>query len=231
MTSTLSAPPVSTPLAGRTAAVAVTALFFVNGMLLGGWGGALPALRERLGLSATQIALMLFCGGVAAIASMQIGGRLADAVGARRVTLGALPLLVLAALTLAVAPVFAVAVLGGVLLGLGNGAMDVSMNALGVQVEAARRKPIMSFFHAFFSVGSFVGAGAVLLLSAAFGLTGAEVVAPVMVTLAVLAAAALMVLLRITPHAAPVAHVVDGVRTKIPRIAWVLGVMGLAFGL
>ena len=31
------------------------------------------------------------------------------------------------------------------------------MNALGVQVEQARRRPIMSFFHAFFSVGNFVG--------------------------------------------------------------------------
>ena len=35
------------------------------------------------------------------------------------------------------------------------------MNALGVQVEAARRKPIMSRFHAFFSVGNFIGAGTV----------------------------------------------------------------------
>ena len=34
---------------------------------------------------------MLFCAGAAAIASMQIGGRLADAIGARTVTLVALP--------------------------------------------------------------------------------------------------------------------------------------------
>ena len=59
------------------------------------------------------------------------------------------------------------AVLAAVLFGLGNGAMDVAMNALGVQVEAARRKPIMSLFHAFFSVGNFIGAGTVLLMALA----------------------------------------------------------------
>ena len=76
----------------------------------------------------------------------------------------ALPVLALAVAVLAVAPAYPVALVGAVLLGFGNGAMDVAMNAIGVQVEAARRKPIMSFFHAFFSIGNFVGAGAVLLL-------------------------------------------------------------------
>ena len=38
-------------------------------------------------------------------------------------------------------------------------------------------------------------------------------------------------LLRITPEAETVSHSVDGVRTKIPRMAWLLGAMALAFGL
>jgi hypothetical protein len=48
-------------------------------------------------------------------------------------------------------------------IGLGNGAMDVVMNAIGVQVGAARQRPIMSFFHALWSIGNFIGAGAILL--------------------------------------------------------------------
>ena len=75
----------------------MTVLFAVNGMLIGGFGGSLPSLRERLDLDATQIAIMLFAGGMAAITSMQIGGRLADAVGARRVALSGLPVLIVAA--------------------------------------------------------------------------------------------------------------------------------------
>src|ERR687898_1748916 len=191
-------------LASRTAAIAVTALFTVNGLLLGGYGGALPSLRVKLDLSFSEIAILLFCGGAAGILSMQIGGRLADAIGARKVSLGAMPVIVLAALAFGFAPSFAVAVLGAVLIGLGNGAMDVAMNALGVQVEAARHRPIMSFFHAFWSVGNFIGAGAVLLLATVLGLKGGEIVTPLSLSLAVLTLVALGILLKITPKAAVV---------------------------
>jgi MFS family permease len=231
MSQTLSPTRPTVPLAGGTAATAVIVMFAVNGMLLGGYGGSLPSLRERLDLDATQIAIMLFCGGVAGIVSMQIGGRLADAIGARRVIFAGLPILIAASLVLAFAPIYPVAILAAVLFGLGNGAMDVAMNALGVQVEAARRKPIMSRFHAFFSVGNFIGAGTVLLMALALGITGAGIVAPLMVTLAVVAAVVLVVLLRISPEAAVVSHSADGVKTKIPTMAWVLGAMALAFGL
>lgn len=231
MSQTLSPARPAIPLAGGTAATAVIVMFAVNGMLIGGYGGSLPSLRERLDLDATQIAIMLFCGGVAGIISMQIGGRLADAIGARRVIFTGLPVLIVAALVLAFAPTYPVAILAAALFGLGNGAMDVAMNALGVQVEAARRKPIMSRFHAFFSVGNFIGAGAVLLMALALGITGSGIVAPLMVTLAVVAAIVLVVLVRISPEAAVVSHSADGVKTKIPTMAWVLGAMALAFGL
>jgi MFS family permease len=219
------------PLSTRVAAIAVTVMFTVNGLLLGGYGGSLPSLREKLGLDSTTIAIMLFIGGVAGITSMQIGGRLADAVGARRVALAALPILVLAAIVLGVAPSYPVAIIGVILIGLGNGAMDVAMNAIAVQVEAARRRPIMSFFHAFFSIGNFLGAGTVLLMARGLGLDGGEIVTPLMITVAVVAAAVTVVLMRIAPTAAVVRHRVDGVRTRIPRAAWILGAMALAFGL
>jgi MFS family permease len=147
------------------------------------------------------------------------------------VALTALPVLIAAAVTIALAPSYGIAVLGLVLLGLGNGAMDVGMNAIGVQVEAARRKPIMSSFHAFFSLGSFVGAGTVLLLAKGLGVTGGRIVTPLMLSLAVVAVLVLVVLLRITPQTAVVEHQVDGVRARIPRAAWVLGAMALSFGL
>lgn len=232
MTDTVTPTPrVAAPLSSPTAVTAVLLMFAVNGMILGGYGGSLPSLRERLDLDATQIAAMLFAGGLAGIVSMQVGGRLADAIGARRVVLAGLPILIVAALVLAVAPSFPVAVLAGCLFGLGNGAMDVAMNALGVQVEAARRRPIMSRFHAFFSVGNFVGAGAVLVMALLLGITGAAIVLPLMVTLAVVATVVLVVLARISPEAAVISHAEDGVRTKIPTVAWVLGAMALAFGL
>ncbi len=206
-------------------------MFVANGAVIGGFGGSLPSLRDKLGLDATQIAIMLFCAGAAAIGSMQIGGRLADAIGAREVSLAALPLLIAGMITIGLAQIYPVAIVGTMLIGLGNGAMDVAMNAMGVQVEAARERPIMSFFHAFWSIGNFIGAGTVLLLATVLGLKGGEVVTPLSISIAVLTLAALGILFKITPKAAVVHHTVDGVRTPIPAVAWVLGVMALAFGL
>ena len=223
--------PVTNQLSTRLAAVAMTTLFALNGMVLGGYGAALPSLRDKLGMDATQIAILLFCAGAAAITSMQIGGRLADALGARKVTLATVPIIILAMITIGLAPSYPIAILGAVLMGLGNGAMDVGMNAIGVQVEAARRRPIMSFFHAFFSIGNFIGAGTVLLLAAVLGLKGGAIVTPLAISLSALALVAFVVLLKITPEAAVVHHTVDGVRTPIPKAAWVLGIMALAFGL
>lgn len=220
-----------TSLDSRLAAAAVFTLFAVNGLLLGGYAGSIPSLRDRLAISATQIAIMLFCGGAAGIVSMQIGGRLTDFIGARRVALAGLPIIITACLVIGFAPTYPFAILGALLIGLGNGAMDVAMNALGVQIERARRTPIMSRFHAFFSLGNFAGAGTVLLMALAFSITGGAIVLPVMLTLCTVAAITLVVLFRITPEAETLDHTVDGVKVKIPRVAWILGIMALAFGL
>jgi len=218
-------------LASTKSAVAVALLFAVNGLIIGGYGGVLPSIRERLDIDATYIAIMLFTAGLAAIAAMQVGGRLSDSIGARQISLAGLPLLIAAAITFAFATTFPVAVVGAVLLGLGNGTMDVAMNAVGVQVEGARKRPIMSSFHALWSVGGFVGAGSVLLMATLLGLTGAAIVMPLMLFLSALAVVALVVAYKITPTTALVQHKVDGVRTRIPSIAWLLAIMALAFGL
>src|SRR5262249_1788132 len=43
--------------------------------------------------------------------------------------------------------------------GMGLGAMDVAMNAQAVAVEARHGRPLMSSFHALFSLGGLAGAG------------------------------------------------------------------------
>ena len=50
------------------------------------------------------------------------------------------------------------------ILGLSNGAMEVAMNAHAVAVEKATAKPIMSSFHALWSMGGLAGAGVGVLI-------------------------------------------------------------------
>ena len=215
----------------RAAAVAVGAVFATNGIILGGYAAVLPSLRVRLGIDAGTIAVLLFTVGVAAVVSMQVGGRLADRRGARGIAIWSLPLMALGAVVIALTTSFPVVLLGGVLIGLGNGASDVAMNAVGVEVEKARTAPVMSRFHAFWSIGSFIGAGLVLLTARLLGDNPGGVVTRALLTAAALSLVALALTARHVPTTAAVSHVVDGVRTPIPPVAWLLGGMAVCFGL
>ena len=144
------------------------------------------AVQQKLmpvtvGLDASGIAIMLVGAGVAAITGMQVGGRLADRLGARRVVLTCVPLLMVGLVVGGFAANYVVLFVGALLLGLGNGGIDVAMNAIGVQVEAARPKPIMSFFHGMWSVGNF--AGAALVYIAALSVPSFAVQAAVLVAM------------------------------------------------
>ena len=219
-------------LAARPAAVSIAALFAVNGLQIGGIGGTLPAMRDRLDIDARGLSLLLLCFAASAVVSMQIGGRLSDSLGARRIALASAPTLIAGIALLAFASSLPWAIAAMLVAGIGNGGMDVSMNALGVQVEAARPRPIMSFFHACWSIGSLAGAGAVVLVSHLLDRTGGSVVMPSLLTLSVLGAIAYAGIVRIVPVARTIEHVDEGgVRRKLPALAWVLGAMGFCFGI
>lgn len=220
--------PAPTP-AAATSARAVVNLFVYNGLVIGVYAASLAALRERLGLDAAGIAILLVCAGLAAITGMQLGGRMSDRIGARRIVLVCLPLLLVGLAVFGFATSYPMLIVGGLLLGLGNGGIDVAMNAIGVQVEATRPKPIMSFFHGMWSIGNFTGAALVLL--AALSWPSAPVQAAVVVATA-LGVLSIVASLRITPETAVVDHTDDsGEKTPIPRWAYLLGLMAIAFGL
>jgi MFS family permease len=142
----------------RRARVATFAFFALNGFVVGMWLVHIAAVEHRTGISHSTLGLLLLLLGGGAFLGMQVAGPLADRFGAHRVV----PLsAVLCALAL-VLPGLAttgVALGAGLLaLGLGNGALDVSMNAHAVEVEHAYGRPIMSAFHAVWSVGGFLSA-------------------------------------------------------------------------
>ncbi|BFO18034.1 hypothetical protein SHKM778_44220 [Streptomyces sp. KM77-8] len=150
------------------AARAATFIYFVlNGTLLGMWVVQIPAIEEQVGISHAALGGFLVLLGAGAFLGMQVGGRLSDRLGTRTVV----PLAgILCSVTL-ILPGLAQQpwVLGAALLifGFGNGTLDVSMNAHAVQVEKAYERPVMSAFHATFSIG---GVLAALVGAAALGI-------------------------------------------------------------
>ena len=219
------------PMRGTRALLAVAGLFAVNGALIGGIGATLPAMRERLGVDAAGLAVLLVSLSAAAVVSMQIGGRLADSRGARNVALPASALLIAGVASLAFAPTLPLAAAAAALAGLGNGAMDVSMNALGVRVEQARAKPVMSRLHAGFSMGNLAGAATVVLIARLAG-DGAAVVTPALVTLSATSVVACVAISRWVPSTALVRDVERSVvGPRLPAFAVLLGAMAFSFGL
>lgn len=130
---------------------------------------------------------MLLCLGLGSLVAMPLAGALAARSGCRAVMVAAV------ALMLATLPLLAVLstpwLLGATLLAFGAafGAMDCAMNIQAVAVERDAGRPMMSGFHAFYSIGSLAGAaGAALLLTMG---ASASAVTLVAVALAALVAA------------------------------------------
>jgi MFS family permease len=129
------------------------AFFALNGFLLGMWVVHIPEILDRTGASTVTLGYLLLLMGGTALLGMQVGGRVIDRLGSRAVTVTA-GLVLSAAL---IGPAIATSVAGlavalGVL-GVANGIIDVAQNAQAVEVERAYGRPIISAFHAFFSLG------------------------------------------------------------------------------
>ena len=150
----------------KQARAAVTAIFFLNGLIFGEWAARIPAVRDRVGLSDGELGIVLAC------AADRLDRRHADRRRARRAHRQpprharrlrahvpgqrhhrprADPL-VLCALAL--------------FYGASMGSLDVTMNAHGVAVEKRYDRAILASFHAAFSIGGLAG-GVIGALAAA----------------------------------------------------------------
>lgn len=158
--------------------VATAALFLVNGLGIGTWAGALPALQQQLGLSNQMLSVVLVGFAVGAVASMLVAARCAGRFGVDRTAVVAALAFAVALVLPPLAPNLATLAVAAVLLGLSSGFLDVCMNTNATAVEQAWSAPLMSSFHALFSLGGMAGALAIsLLLRLGLGLVGSMVAA------------------------------------------------------
>ena len=148
----------SSPSRVRQARFAVAAVFFLNGSLMGSWAPMIPIVQQRLHLANGRLGLCLLAMAIGAILAMPAAGAFISRAGSA-------PILRASALTLCGAvllpvlarnPIFLFVFL--LFLGAANGAMDVAMNTHGIAVEKGLGRPVMSSYHAMYSLGGFAGA-------------------------------------------------------------------------
>lgn len=134
------------------------AIFALNGFMLGIWVVHIPEIRDRTGASTAVLGYLLLLLGGAALVGMQVAGRLIDRFGSRVVTLVAAVALSLSLVGPGLATSTAGLAVALGTLGIFNGVIDVGQNAHAVEVERAYGRPIISAFHAFFSLGGLLAA-------------------------------------------------------------------------
>ncbi|MGW7537309.1 MFS transporter [Amycolatopsis sp. NPDC054798] len=208
----------------RAARAATFVYFVLCGVLMGVWVVHIPAVEERVGIGHATLGGLLVLLGLGAFLGMRAAGTLSDRLGTR-VVLPAGGVLASAALVL---PGLAWDpwTLGAALLVFGfcHGCLDVSMNAHAVHVEKAYRRPVMSAFHATFSVGGVLAA----LVAAGAASAGMSTLA----TLAVVAVVGIVIALGsartlLATEAPRPAVAVEGRHRRAPRHIWFLAVLAL----
>jgi Major Facilitator Superfamily len=137
---------------------ATVAAFFIHGLLFASWTAHIPQVKDHAGLTVGALGLALLGAPAGSVSAMLVSARLLPRLGSRRMVRGCLvgycaagPLVGLAgSLPALFAALFA--------WGAFQGSLDVSMNTQAVAVERARGRPLMSGFHACWSIGTFAGA-------------------------------------------------------------------------
>jgi MFS family permease len=142
---------------------ATAVVFLLLGIVLGTVASRMPQLKAQAGVSDGLLGLALLGIPLGSIIAVQVTGRWIARRGSSAVTNAGVILMCVSIAVLA-APIGFVSLLAALtLVGIGIGLTDTGMNTHAVTVERGYRRPIMSSFHGFASLGMLLGtlAGAV----------------------------------------------------------------------
>lgn len=161
--------------------------FLVAGFGIACWAPLVPFAKTRLGVDDGVLGLLLLSLGIGSVVAMLMTGVMSARYGSKPIIIaGGLGLaLVLPLLAVASTPTtLALALLA---FGAALGSIDVAMNIHAVEVERDAGRPLMSGFHALFSIGGFAGSALMTaLLSLQTGALASTLTCSVLMLIAML---------------------------------------------
>ena len=172
----------------EAARVATRLAFLVAGFGVSCWAPLVPFAKSRLAIDKQMLGMLLLCLGIGSVIAMLFTGVLSTKFGTRPVVLVSGVALAFLLPTLVVSSTVITLGLSLFFFGAALGALEVAMNIHAVEVERDAGRPLMSGFHALYSVGGFAGATFITtLLSLDVGTLGAVVAAAIMMLIAIFA--------------------------------------------
>ena len=141
----------------RSLRVAVVAVFVANGLGMSSWIAHIPVLKERLELNDQMLGWALLCAGMGALGTMWISGWLMSRFGSRKIAILSGICFPISLIGPGIVTSFWALAASLLLLGACNGLMDIAMNSQAAAYEGLVRKPVMSSFHAWWSLSCWCG--------------------------------------------------------------------------
>lgn len=197
------------PAASRAEQHSTRLLFLLAGFSAAAWASLVPVAKAATGVNEGQLGLVLLCLGIGSLLAMPVSGVVSTRHGCRKVLMvcgvalcACLPLLasVQNVFTLAAALFFFGAMIG---------TFDCVMNIQAVIVERDSKRPLMSGFHGFFSLGG--------LLGAATTSTIMDLGVSPFATVSAIALAGVLLLMLIRRHVLPYGNPAEGPPFALPR--------------
>jgi MFS family permease len=149
------------------------------------WIVHIPLVKEHLELNDQMLGLALLCSGLGALGTMWISGWLMSKFSSRKITILAGILFPISLIGPGLAPNFWSLAVSLFLLGACTGVMDIAMNSQAAAYESLIGKPVMSSFHAWWSLSCWCGSlcGSVFLAAPAWTWAHLPLIAVVGLTL------------------------------------------------
>jgi MFS family permease len=151
---------------------AIATSFLIYGLFIGAWVPHITLAKDRLAVGTGIFGMALLAIAIGAIIAMPLAAGMIARFGSARVTTVTGIALCLAFILPPLAPNLASFLPAALFFGAALGSMDVAMNAHGIAVEKALRRPTMSLVHAAYSLGAMAGALLGALLLETLGETG-----------------------------------------------------------
>ncbi|WP_393969621.1 MFS transporter [Kluyvera intermedia] len=146
--------------------------FFLPGLLMASWATRTPAIRDILSVSTAEMGIVLFGLSIGSMSGILCSAFFVKRFGTRTVirttmSCAIVGMMILSlALHLSSAWVFAI---GLAIFGASFGSAEVAINVEGAAVEREMKKTVLPMMHGFYSLGTLVGAGVGMAVTA-FGL-------------------------------------------------------------
>lgn len=138
--------------------LAVKIIFFLNGFVHANYFSRLPRIQDQFGIDNGIVGLVLLSSSVGALLAMPFTGWLIIRNGSRRIAIFSTFFYCSLIPFVPLMPALWALIILFFLLGVSSGMLDVAMNSQAVMVEKQLGKPIMTSFHALFSIGMMLGA-------------------------------------------------------------------------